>query len=191
VTGIVLAGGENRRMGTDKAFLLLSGVPLIERIIAALRTLCSGIIVVTNSPERYRSYDVTVVTDALDQRGPLTGIYTGLLHTKDEYNLVVACDMPYLHPGLLAYLAGLAGEADVVAPSVGGRPEPLHAVYRTSIIGDIEAHLQQGRLRLQDLLQAVRVRYVTEQEIDRFDPSRRSFKNLNTPQEYEEAACAV
>lgn len=190
MTGIVLAGGENRRMGADKAFLKLDGVPMIEHVLRSLKAVCRNIIIVTNSLRSYEAYRVTVVTDAFNTRGPLTGIYSGLLKSTDEYNFVVACDMPFLNPGLLAYMAGLAEGYDMVVPAVGGMFEPLHAVYRKGLVPVIEAQIMQQKQRIRELFVNQRVRYVVEEEIDRFDPARRSFKNLNTPQEYEEAACA-
>jgi molybdopterin-guanine dinucleotide biosynthesis protein A len=119
MTGIVLAGGENRRMGKDKAFLRVAGVPMIEHVLRALRKSVERIIIVTNSPGVYASYDALVIPDACNKRGPLTGIYSGLLHSRDEYNVVVACDMPFLNPRLLSYMTGLAGEYDVVLPKIG------------------------------------------------------------------------
>ncbi len=190
MTGIVLSGGENRRMGADKAFLKVSGVPLIEHVLRSLKEVFQNIIIVTNAPERYTDYSVKVVGDAVEIRGPLTGIYSGLLQSSDEYNFVVACDMPFLNSRLISYLAGLAAGHDIVVPSIGGRPEPLHAVYRRGLITVIEKEIKQDRRRIQGIFGQAKVRYVTEDEIDRFDPSRKSFKNLNTPEEYEEAACA-
>ena len=190
MTGIVLAGGENRRMGTDKSFLKVAGVPLIERVLRSMKAVFPDIIIVTNAPERYASYGVKTVSDVLDARGPLTGIYSGLLQSPDEYNFVVACDMPFLNSRLLSYMAGLAAGYDIVVPSIGGQIEPLHAVYRRGLITVIENEINHDRKRIRDIFGQATVRYVTEEEIDRFDPARKSFKNLNTPQEYEEAACA-
>jgi molybdenum cofactor guanylyltransferase len=190
MTGIVLAGGENKRMGMDKAFLKLGGIPMIEHVLRPLKAVCRDIIIVTNSPGSYRAYEAAVVTDAFDMRGPLTGLYSGLLKSADEYNFVVACDMPFLNPRLLAYMGGLAEGYDIVVPAVGGMLEPLHAVYRKGLVPVIEAQIMQQKQRIRELFGNQRVRYVAEEEIDRFDPARKSFKNLNTPQEYEEAACA-
>jgi molybdopterin-guanine dinucleotide biosynthesis protein A len=189
MTGIVLSGGENRRMGTDKAFLKVAGVPLIEHVLQSLQSVFHDIIIVTNAPERYAAYRVNVVTDAFDTRGPLTGIYTGLMRSSTEYNFIVACDMPYLNPALISYMAGLVEGHDVVVPSIDGLLEPLHAVYRKRLIPLIEEQIKHDRRRIRELFDQVQMRYVTEQEIDRFDPKRTSFKNLNTPRDYEEAAC--
>ena len=190
MTGIVLAGGENRRMGVDKAFLRIAGMPMIEHVLRALRKSVERIIIVTNSPGTYASYGAVVITDARDKRGPLTGIFSGLLHSQDEYNVVVACDMPFLNPRLLSYMTGLAGDYDAVLPKIGDFTEPLHAVYRRGLLLVIEDHIKKEQQRIQNILPGLRVRYITEKEIDRFDPLRRSFINLNTPEEYEEATCS-
>lgn len=190
MTGIILAGGENKRMGRDKAFLAFAGRPLIERILETLGSVCKNIIIVTNSPERYSAYDARVVTDLFDKRGPLTGICSGLKNSTDDYNFVVACDMPYLNRDLMAYMAGLTEGYDVVVPAVGDLVEPLHAVYRRSLMPLMEQRIRQGDQRIRGMFTNLRVRYVAREEIERFDPERKSFKNLNTPQDYEEAACA-
>jgi len=114
MTGIVLAGGESRRMGADKAFLKIAGLPMIEHVIRAISTAVNRIIVVTNMPEAYASSDVEVTSDAFNMRGSLIGLYSGLLKSRDEHNFIVACDMPFLNPELLSFMAGLAGHADVI-----------------------------------------------------------------------------
>ncbi|MCK9419501.1 MAG: molybdenum cofactor guanylyltransferase [Nitrospirae bacterium] len=189
MTGIVLSGGENRRMGRDKAFLKLEGAPLIEHVLRALRAVFPRIIIVTNAPSSYVSYDALAINDAVDKRGPLTGIYTGLLNSTDEYNFVAACDMPFLNPDLIAYMAGLADGHDIVVPKIAGRVEPLHAIYSKGLLPLIEKRLQGDARNVQGIFGEARVRYVRETEIDSFDPEHRSFKNLNTPEEYKEATC--
>jgi molybdopterin-guanine dinucleotide biosynthesis protein A len=189
MTGIILAGGENLRMGRDKAFLKLDGVPLIEHVLRTLRGIFPKTIIVTNTPSAYASYDTVVITDAVDKRGPLTGIYTGLLHSTDEYNFVVACDMPFLNPGLIMYMAGLVQGYDIVIPKVSGSVEPLHAIYSKGLLPLIETRLRQDARQIQGILSEARVLYVTETEVVRYDPEIRSFENLNTPEEYKEAAC--
>jgi molybdopterin-guanine dinucleotide biosynthesis protein A len=189
MTGIILSGGESRRMGRDKAFLTLDGIPLIEHVLRALRGVFPRIIIVTNDPASYDQYDAAVVTDALDKQGPLTGIYSGLMHSQDDYNFVVACDMPFLNPALIAFMADLAQGHDIVVPMVAGYHEPLHAFYHRRLLPIIEDRLSRDARKIQGIYSEARVRYVTEPELARFDPEQRSFKNLNTPQEYKEATC--
>lgn len=190
MTGIVLSGGESRRMGRDKAFLTLDGVPLIEHVLRTLRAVFPRIIIVTKTPAAYASYGAVVVMDAVDQQGPLTGIYSGLLNSTDDYNFVVACDMPFLNPDLIAYMVGLAQGHDIVVPMVAGYLEPLHALYHRRLLPVIEERLRLDARQIRGIYSEARVRYVTETEIDRYDPERRSFMNLNTPEEYKEATCS-
>jgi molybdopterin-guanine dinucleotide biosynthesis protein A len=190
MTGIVLAGGENKRMGVDKAFLTIAGMPMIEHVLRALRSVVRRIIIVTNSPERYGACDARVVTDRLDRRGPLTGLYSGISSSESEYNIVVACDMPFLNVKLLSYLMELAPGYDAVVPGEGERIEPLHAVYSKRLLPVIEERIRCDERRMQGIFGRANVRYVTEKEISLFDPDRRSFINLNTPQQYKEATCS-
>ena len=190
MTGIVLAGGESRRMGTDKAFLRVNGLSMIEHVLRTMREVCDHVVVVTNTPDAYRGFDAEITGDAFNSRGALVGIYSGLLRSRSEHSLVVACDMPFLNAGLLSYLAEIAGEHDVVLPRVGELIEPLHAVYRRSLVPVIEDLLRRDQRRIRALFTGLSIRYVGEAEIDRFDSARRSFLNLNTRKEYEEVTCS-
>ena len=189
MTGIALAGGESRRMGRDKAFLTLEGIPMIEHVLRTLRTIFPRTIIVTNNPSAYVVYDAVIVTDAVKKQCPLAGIYSGLLSSTDEYNFVAACDMPLLNPGLISYMTGLVEDHDIVVPMIAERVEPLHAIYSKRLLPIIRKRLEGDDRRVRGIYGEARVRYVTEQEIDRFDPERRSFRNLNTLYEYKEATC--
>jgi molybdopterin-guanine dinucleotide biosynthesis protein A len=190
MTGIVLAGGESRRMGRDKAFIALDGAPLIEHVLRVLRGVFPRTIIVTNNQSAYALYNAVVVADAVDKRCALTGIYSGLLYSADEYNFVAACDMPFLNADLITYMAGLANGYDIVVPMIAGCVEPLHAVYSKKLLPVIARRLQEDRLQIRGIFEEARVKYVTEAELDRYDPERRSFKNLNTLDEYKEATCS-
>jgi len=189
MTGIVLSGGESRRMGTDKAFLKVDGAPMIEHVLQSLRSVVSRIIIVTNRPESYAAYDAEVVIDACNKRGSLVGIYSGLLRSKADYNLVVACDMPFLNSRLLSYMANQADSYDIVLPRVGEFVEPLHAIYHKRLTTIMDRHIKRDQLQIRGIFSGLKIRYITEEEIDRHDPERRSFINLNTPNEYKEATC--
>ena len=135
VSAIILAGGESRRMGTNKALLALDGQPLIAHVAARLQPLAADLIVVTNTPEVYaflaRDFNARLIPDALPLRSSLVGLFSGLVAARGELALAVACDMPFLNPDLLAYMLTLAQAGyDVVTPAVDGLLEPLHAVYR-------------------------------------------------------------
>ncbi len=177
-------------MGADKAFLPIAGLPVIEHVLRTLRTVVNHIIIVTNTPSAYAGFGAQVTRDVGDKRGSLIGLYSGLLKSGDQHNIVVACDMPFLNSGLLAYMAGLAQDYDVIMPKIGEHIEPLHAIYRRDMLPVIEENISRDQRRISGIFTGRRVRYVTEEEIDRFDPARRSFINLNTRKEYEEVTCS-
>jgi molybdopterin-guanine dinucleotide biosynthesis protein A len=186
VSGIMLAGGQSSRLGTDKSFVNVNGQSLIEQIVAKLARLSDDVIIVTNSPEKYDHLEARLVGDIYPGKGALGGIYSGLRAAASAYSLVVACDMPFLDLHLLRYMIILASGHDVVIPRIGGLPEPLHAIYSKSCLEPIDRLLARGRLKIIDFFSEVRVRYVEEDEVDIFDPRHLSFFNVNTPNDLEE-----
>jgi molybdopterin-guanine dinucleotide biosynthesis protein A len=121
-----------------------------------------------------------VVVDLYPNKGPLMGIYTGLLTAESSYGLVVACDMPFLNIELLGYMIELSPGFDAVVPRLGeGKVEPLHAVYSRSCLGSMKTLLEHDQLEVTHLLNKVHVRYVERAECQRFDPQLLSFFNIN------------
>jgi molybdenum cofactor guanylyltransferase len=189
VAGIVLAGGRSRRMGQDKALLRVGGgPPLISLVVDRLRALVGEVIVVTSDGARLGALPARIVPDVYADAGPLSGIYSGLLATDRERALVTACDMPFLSSRLLAYLLQVSGSHDVVLPRlVSGFLEPLHAVYSQTCREVFRRQLDAGRYSAIGYLDQVKVRYVEEAELRRFDPELRSFFNVNTQADLERA----
>jgi molybdopterin-guanine dinucleotide biosynthesis protein A len=186
VSGIVLAGGQSSRLGTDKSFVNVNGQSLIEQIVAKLTKLSEDVIIVTNSPEKYDHLEVRLVGDIYPGKGALGGIYSGLRAAANAYSLVVACDMPFLDLNLLRYMILLARGHDVVIPRIGELLEPLHAIYSKGCLKPIDRLLARGGLKIIDFFSEVRVRYVEKDEVDIFDPQHLSFFNVNTPNDLEE-----
>ncbi len=187
--GVILAGGESRRMGRPKALLPIGDTTLIEAVTARLREACPEILIVTNTPELYRHLEIRMVPDALPGRQSLVGIFTGVLHTGGPA-FVCGCDMPFLNPTLIRYLGSLAEGVDVVIPRHGGDYEPLHAVYTLACLEPIR-RCAKRRGRNTGFLDEVRVRVVEVEELCRFDPDLRSFVNVNTPEDYARLKAAV
>jgi molybdopterin-guanine dinucleotide biosynthesis protein A len=178
----VMAGGKSRRMGRDKAWLEVGGVPLVRRAIAALEPLADEVFVVAND-ERYRSLGVRVAADRYPGGGALGGIATAVAEAAHDVVLVAACDMPFLDSAVWRILLEGAAEADVVVPRVRGELETLHAVYSKACLPGMERALAEGRLRVISFFGEVRVREIAESELRAVDPELRSFTNLNTPDE--------
>jgi molybdopterin-guanine dinucleotide biosynthesis protein A len=191
ISCIVLAGGKGLRLGRNKILETFDNTSLLERALSNLSFLDSDIIIVTANRQSLPQFVVSlmrrVVADIYPGKGPLGGIYTGLVASNSFYNLVVASDMPFLNRALLRHMIQLADGFDLILPRLGTKVEPLHAVYSKGCLSPIERMLKQGNLSISQLFPRVRVRYVEAEEIDRFDPGHLSFFNINTEADLEKA----
>lgn len=189
MTSIVLAGGKSLRLGHNKALEEISGQSLIQRVVERLELLGTEVTVVVAQGDQLflPDLDVKMVADVYPDKSALGGIYSGLKAASSFHSLVVACDMPFLNIDLLRYMIELSPAFDVVIPRVNGLLEPLHAVYSRNCLPPIEGMLHEGRLKIADLLPAVRVRYVEDAEVERLDPEGLSFFNINSEADLERA----
>jgi molybdopterin-guanine dinucleotide biosynthesis protein A len=187
LTIAILAGGRSSRMGTDKSFVQVLGRPLIEDILAQAAGLGDETLIVTNRPGDYAYLGVPLFTDVLPDKGALGGLYSALHSATRRHVLCIACDMPFVVRPLLDYLISLMPEADAIVPRLAGEAEPFRAIYSRDCLGPIRAALDAGRMRVISFFADVRVRYVDEAEIDRFDPNHLSLFNVNTPDDLEQA----
>ena len=184
VNCIILAGGNSTRLGYDKVTAPLTQERLLERVLEKV-DFARRIIIVTgkgirNIPRSAGCANIEVIGDAIPGRGPLGGIYSGLLASDADLNVVVACDMPFLCRELIGYMLEQTPGYDAVIPRMGDLVEPLHAVYAKTSLKPIEDKLKAGRLGVHKLFSYLKVRYVKQDEIERFDPDCRSFFNINT-----------
>jgi molybdopterin-guanine dinucleotide biosynthesis protein A len=187
LNGIILAGGKSRRLGTDKTVVSLGGKRLTQIALDTISLVADDIIIVTNSPELFGDLPARLTPDVEPGAGPLGGILSGLLASDQAYNLVVACDMPFLNLELLRYMQAIIDDHDVVIPRFESYFEPLHAIYSKACIEPIRALLDRRDFRIVDLLNSVRVRYIEREEIDRYEPSLLCFFNVNTPEDLQRA----
>ncbi|AKG53654.1 molybdopterin-guanine dinucleotide biosynthesis protein MobA [Dehalogenimonas sp. WBC-2] len=180
---IVLAGGRGLRLGRNKVLEMVDHQTLIQRTVSSLLFLGTEIIVVTGPHNTELGLDgfrhTRMVIDAFPGRGPMVGIYTGLLNSRSEKNLVVACDMPFLNPNLLSHMAVVSDGFDVVVPRLDTDVEPLHAVYDKNCLIQTKYLLDEGMYSVSELFKRVRVRYMESPEINKFDPDHLSFFNIN------------
>ena len=185
VSGIILAGGQSRRMGRDKALIDFQGQPIILHVMIALRLLTNDIVVVSNRSDVYGSLGAPlgarVVADYDPPCGPLGGIAAGLQAMKSELAIVVACDMPFLNVDLLRWLIDQAVGYDAVVPQMGTEYEPLHAIYRLTCANSIVQRINQGDRRVISFFADVRLHAIEEAAWRTIDPTGRSLVNLNTP----------
>ena len=204
---VVIAGGDSRRMrGRHKALLPVppDGHPLIDHIVGTLAPLSQAVVAVANKLDvqeavaTRRQSIVTVVPDLWPGAGAMGGIATGLMYCKD-WAVVTACDTPFVNPGLFELLCRFAVETDGdnrrrwdgVVPRVHGYPQMLHTLYHVDMLPHFRQCISAGDLKLLNVLPAARVRYVLEEEMTPLDPGLRSFTNVNTPSEWEDARTAL
>lgn len=185
VSVAILAGGRSRRMGQDKALLSVGGRSVIERVLDRVLPLSDDVTIITDVPGKYRHLDYRTVGDVFPGKGSLGGIYTAIHAAQYMHCVVVACDMPLLNTNLLRYLAGLAPGFDVVVPRIEEFPETMHAVYGKGCLEPIKSRLLADQLKIIGFFEDVRVRYVERDDVSGFDPTFRSFININTPTDWE------
>jgi len=184
ITGVILAGGNSSRMKSNKAFLPFRGELFIERIYRKLSALFREVLLVTNNPEFYRFLCCPTVPDVYPGMGSLAGIHAGLLNSKTPFVFVVACDMPYLNPGLIRFLVASLEGQELIIPESDEGLEPLHAVYNKSALPTMEQALRAGDGKMMTCCARLQSRVISRDTVATLDPGFRSFRNINTPEDF-------
>lgn len=179
----ILAGGQSRRMGQNKALLRLGQLTVLERVINAVRPLCDDLFLVADTSEPYRSFGLPIVPDLVPGKAVLGGIYTALACARYEWALVLACDMPLLDSRVLAFQSTFCADADVVTPRVHSNPETLHTFYHKRCLPAIQKRLTADQLKVTGFFDQVRVVYLSAEMLRPFSPQLHCLLNLNTPQD--------
>jgi molybdopterin-guanine dinucleotide biosynthesis protein A len=183
-------------MGKSKGLLEFGGEPLIVRTARLIEPLVAEVTVV-GLPERYAALGLHAIADQNlgaregDEavRAPLVGIATALKATKAPWNLILACDLPYLTAEWLDWLLARAVDsgAQIVMPRTSRGLEPLAAVYRRECAAPIAAALERGVRKVTDAMAEFRMECLSEGEWNKHDPEGRVLRNMNAPSDYEEA----
>ncbi len=183
MTGVILAGGKNTRMGTKKAFLNIGKKRLIDQLLDILKDTFEEVIIVVTNPLEYMSLEATIVSDIIPGKGALGGLYTGLFFARSEYAFVVACDMPFVNRPFIEYLKKNAPGYDIVVPAPPDGLQPLCAVYSRVCLPFIKNLLDKNSLQIKGFYQGRKILKVAPDILERFDPEGRMFTNLNTPED--------
>jgi molybdenum cofactor guanylyltransferase len=188
LSAAVLAGGQSRRMGSDKALIEFDGAPILARTIRILKEIADDVFVVGDR-EAYRRFGVPVLADSYPGAGALGGIATALEHATHDDVLIVACDMPFLRGSVLRAMALERDDEDVLVPissnDVSGsqRYETLHAIYSRRCLGPILDRIREGDLRVTAFYRNVHIRELDERWLRKVDPDLSSLMNMNSPAE--------
>lgn len=184
ITGIILAGGKSSRMGQDKGLMLFNGQSFIDHTVQIVKDVCDNVIIIANQ-NGYERLSIPVYTDIIKDKGPAAGIYTGLHYSKTQYNLVLGCDMPFLSSEFLGYLLSQIDEkADAIVPEYESRSQPLCAVYSKSCISQFEQSIQNGQLKMKEIIGQLHTKHVGIDKTSGFY-SPNLFTNINTHKELE------
>lgn len=187
-TAIILAGGKSSRLGDNKALLPFGDRPMVHRVVDELRPHFEDLLLVSPHPEHFLGLeDVRLISDARHAHGPLGAIFSGLLASRGHHNLVVGCDMPFLNHLLLDYLWSLRNWGDVVVPLTHESLTPNLAIYSREVLPVLASAVHDGERDVMSLLARLKVHYVRESELTVYDPPLLSFRNVNTPEDYERA----
>ncbi|MBN2241533.1 MAG: molybdenum cofactor guanylyltransferase [Acidobacteria bacterium] len=178
---VILAGGQSRRMGFNKALLEVDGRPLIQILSDRMRRLTDSIVISANDPDSYRFLGLPVVPDRFSGHGPLAGLHAAMLERESDLYVLLACDLPNFPISLLKRMVFLAGGFDAAIPRTGdGFVHPLCAVYRRTCFPYIEQALERGEKKFIEtfLSNPLSVRWISPEE----GPySENDLANINTP----------
>jgi Molybdopterin-guanine dinucleotide biosynthesis protein A len=188
--GAILAGGASSRMGGPKAFVALGDRALVEMVAEALSAVSSRVLLVLSASasegeEGFAGLGLEIVRDEFPGAGPLAGIHAALAAAGGTPVLACGCDQPFLEPELLGWMAEAfaACGREALMARIGGRLQPLPAIYGPSCLGAARGQLEAGALRLRDFAQRVDLFEAAEEDCAALDPGLGSFMSINTPEE--------
>lgn len=178
ITGILLAGGQSTRMGTDKGLLPFGDGSFASRILEVMEAFVSEIIIVSDHTE-YDSFKPKRVEDLIKFSGPMGGIHSGLTHSQTEYNIILSCDVPLINKSVLKVLLNAADpEFDIIQLKYLNHAIPLIGLYNKRCLGLCEQLLNMGERRLSSLIEK------SKQKTIELGPELGPFTaNINTPQQ--------
>ncbi len=184
-TGVILAGGESRRFGGNKAMADWHGRPMIAKIAADVAAICDHTLLVSNTPEEFSFLGWRTVADIRPGYGPLAGLEAALAASDTNHIFLTGCDLPCLSGELIRYLFSRRADSRAVIPTGPGGIEPLCAVYRRDLLPEVSGLLDQGELRLRKLAEMDGILFIDAKETSTVAPGSLIFANANRPGELE------
>lgn len=190
IGGVILAGGNSRRMGSPKELLPWRGGTMLSELVEAMTAAQLPCLIVSNHGERLpeevrQKGDVTIIPDAVLSAGPVSGLVTAFRMRHEEVLLVLSCDLPFMDreqiERMIRYAQGVE-DWDVIAAHEQGRLHPLVALYHRRTQSRWEKALERGELRLMQTLAELHVHPTPEGLLDPW-----AVFNANTPEEYQAA----
>lgn len=191
ISGVVLAGGENLRFPFLKGFIKIGNATIIEKNLSLLKELFDEVFISANIPDVYFYLGAPMIGDVLPSRGPMSGIYSALINTKNECAFVITCDMPFVKTDLILFICKKHDEIsrsksiDATIPICSGKLQPLFGVYCKTVLPYFERCVLNDKTSMRRLLSEINAYFIDESDIMKIDPDGRSFININTMEDYE------
>ena len=189
--GIILCGGKSSRMGTSKAHLQFGAETLLQRIVRIMGEVLDPLVVVAANGQELPNLDakVMICRDKNEGHGPLEGLAAGLEALKDRCDAVFlsSCAVPFLKKEFILGMTKALGESRMCIPRTEGYFHPLASVYRVDVLSDVLQLLAEKKLRPFFLLEKVNGKIIEETQLKQFDSELFSLKNLNTPEDFQQA----
>lgn len=177
-TGVILAGGQSSRMGQDKGFLKFNNEYYTQILIDIFSSFFQNVIIIANDT-KYHQFNIPVYNDIEKNKGPLGGIYTGLLNSDTDFNFFVPCDSPFLSMKLIkTMIKNIEPKYEAIIPQKKDIIYPLTAIYNKSCLNYFQRALEQNKLKVKS-----HIKNLNHKKIHFNDEFEKDFLNLNTPEE--------
>lgn len=184
ITGYILAGGKSLRMRKDKGLMLLHNKPLILHIIEKLKHAVVEIVIVSHNTD-YKKFGFEVIPDLIKDIGPAGGIHAALGHSKVNSNFILSCDMPFINPVAIDFIIKHSASAQITVPVKQHQTEPLFGVYSSVCLHRWDELIQQGNIKLQDMISNFKLNTICVDAHAAFDEL--TFSNINSPLDLDNA----
>lgn len=191
ITGIILAGGESKRMGENKALLKFGGLTVIEIILSKLQKFFGDILIITNTPESFEELGIEIFEDIYPGFGPLSGIHSGLTNSKTEKCFFISCDLPLVTDEMIDFIINYKTDKNIVLYKNGRYNEKLFGVYSRrclqladKLLKESEKDKKTGKqnVSMNSLLSICEKEIINFEALPFYNPE--SFLNMNTKDEY-------
>lgn len=179
----MLAGGESKRFGSNKALYEIGGEPLVATMCRRVSPLFDNVRILTRNTSLLTDLGFEVLKDLRKEQCPLAGIYSGLKYVGSDKAFFIACDLPLVKVSVVRYIIGESTGYDAAVPQTSDGLEPLCAVYDVGCLEAIERSFRSGNLKADSFLGSVRTKLLEEEDLRRHDPRMVSFWNLNSPED--------
>ncbi|MBI2252793.1 MAG: molybdenum cofactor guanylyltransferase [Armatimonadetes bacterium] len=183
----ILGGGKSSRLKSNKLFLKWNDKTILEHLYNKLSLIFKEIYIIVDNKKKYLDLKYPLLEDDYEAKGPLGGIYTGLKLSSAFYNFFLACDMPLINLDLIKFICEETKGFDIIIPKIKNKLEPLCCIYSKMCLPYIKEQLIKNQLKIIDFFSKVKVKYIEEKKIIKFDPKLISFYNINTREDYYKA----